>query len=90
VKIAIGLESTIGDFNLLRYIHRSVILITSHMVSKVPLYTIQTVEACGPTHLMPSLHHASFIGLVKLTGAGIEAALIKARRPVAPVDKRMH
>jgi len=29
VKIAIALESPIGDFNLLRYIHRSVILITS-------------------------------------------------------------
>jgi len=29
MKIAIVLESPIGDFNLLRYIHRSVILITS-------------------------------------------------------------
>jgi len=29
MKTAIALESRIGDFNLLRYIHRSVILITS-------------------------------------------------------------
>jgi len=31
VKIAIALESPIGDFNLLRYIHRSVILTTNSL-----------------------------------------------------------
>ena len=52
VKITIALESPIGDFNLLRYIHRSVILITSFTNPLRPVYHA-AIFICNPhfTHM---------------------------------------
>ena len=50
MKIAIVLESPIGDFNLLRYrsIHRSVILITSLTIGRAP----EPDGTCIPSELL--------------------------------------